>query len=350
MQHDIKYFFPTERRESHYKNIRLFPFLGESGALPYFAYETMKKSQPAVVLTIGHYSETDYIWQIKALYPHLFKWVAYLTCSTENINERYKEHLDYADVVLAPNTYVLSALQDLLTTTVMHLPFGADTTIFHDTHSKRDKDFLCVAKNSQSSNVPAFIKAVAAIPDATASIHYNIHDSGFFDMPLLLRRYGVEDRISLPDKFVSVREGLTDQSMNDLYNRHQAIVNCSMQSVTAISTLEAMSAGCLPIGMSHGATGDLMKHYMFPEAFTVNSCEFIGDLGETFNVASHEGLVQALKDVKGELRQGWWTTEARKNAREVSRIFSKDNYATEIKHIVHDTTLSQHTIIVDTLV
>lgn len=342
--HDTVYFIPGPRKESHYENIRLFPCNVNCGAESNFTYQTMKKSQPNVVISIGHYAQTDFLHYIKSIYPHLLKWVAIITAGSHIINEKHKDTLNYADSIIALNKSTFDGLNSILETAVKYIPYGAGEEFFDKGEEK--EGILLSSKNSQISNISAYI---VAMQGKKGTLHYNANDIGFYDIPLLASRYGSVD-IEMPNNFVSVREGLTDISMNDLYNRHGIFIDCSMQSVTSISMLEAMKTGCIPIATNTGASKDILSKLPEEFRFMVESETYIGEKEEAFSIISHAGLRQSIEKVIKMSQNKEWLAKARNTVKCLSETFSKDNFLCGVNQIVQDTIAYEHTIVVDSLV
>jgi glycosyltransferase involved in cell wall biosynthesis len=346
------YFLPSEGRKHHFVHAgniaaQLYPFLGQQGEIASFTYKVMKSVQPQVVVTIGSYEETSFVWHIKSLYPHLFKWVAIIT-SGDPINEHYVESLNYADCVVATNNDCYLSARKLLKIKVEIQRYGADCDIFRPLDIPLE-DFCAVkcAKNSQMSNIPAFMMAIKQA-GVYGTLHTNMHDSGDYDLMLLSRRYGLGEQLSLPQKYVSVREGITQKNMNELYNYHQVVVDCSTQSPTALSVLEAMATGCVPVGPAYGAVGDVLGLMAREFRFVIPHEMYVGTRGEEHAIVSIPGLSAAL----GELRDKWtsdkeWFKSAREDAIRVQKLFSRDLFLSSVNHTIQDVVSSQHTIVVD---
>jgi glycosyltransferase involved in cell wall biosynthesis len=343
--HEIFYFLPEKDGQSFYENVRLFPYEGQPNGEAVFAYEMMKKCGPHLVISIGHYNDAKFINEIKSLYPYLFKWIVVVTSGSRLINEKAKNALDYADHVIALNKGALGGLQGLLTKPVSLVPYGPSDDFFDKGENRGG--VLASCKNSQIANVPAFLDAMRG---TNGSIHYNANDEGFYDIPLLNRRFKCENDISVPDKFVSVREGLTDIMMNDLYNRHGVFVDCSMQCATSISMLEAMRTGCIPVAVNTGASKDILS--MIPEEyrFLVEGEVYIGENSEDYTIVPAHRLREVIQNVLVKLQNKDWEQKARNTIKHLSRYFSKDNFLQEINTVVQDTIMAEESIVVDSLV
>jgi glycosyltransferase involved in cell wall biosynthesis len=345
--HDVSYFLPTETNKHFFKNIPLHPFLGSKGELPSFAFETMKIVQPNVIITIGDYTETDWVWAIKSLYPNLFKWVAIIPSGAEVINENSIIPLSYADHIVS-TTRVFKEALNVVKTTSEQIPFGPDTEAFYPIERK-PKGFrlLNMGKNSQLSNVPAFMKAVK-MTGFDATLHTNLDDAGDYDIRGLVKRYQLCDLLHTPAKYLSVREGLSESLVNELYNSHDVVIDCSLQSQTALTTLEAMSTGCIPIGMSFGAMGEIFEKLPKEFRFSVPFETFLGQREEELAVISIKELVNSIENIhRSYVSDSGWVDEARKAMIDTARIFSKEKFVSRVNEIVEKVVTCDNYVAVD---
>lgn len=344
--HDVSYFLPTETNKHLYNNVSLYPFLGEKGELPAFAFETMKTSQPNVVVTVGEYFDTDWVWAIKSLYPNLFKWVAVIPSGVKEINENSLIPLSYADYIFSTTKCFKDALS-MVKAESEYLPYGPDTNIFQPKERQSDLRFLSMGKNSQLSNVPAFMKAIQ-ITGFKATLHTNIDDSGDYDIRGLVKRYGLSGLLKTPAKYSSVREGLSDSLVNELYNSHDVVIDCSLQSQTALTTLEAMSTGCIPIGMNFGAMGEVLERLPEEFRFSVPFETFLGPREEELGVISIKELAHCMENIhRSYVSDKGWIEEARWAMRETARIFSKEKFVTRVNEIVEKVVTCDNYVAVD---
>lgn len=346
--HDVRYFLPTETGKHIFQNVPLHPFLGQKGEIAPFAFETMKTAQPAVVVSIGDYEDTEWLWSIKAIYPHLFKWVAIVPSGTNIVNESYQLAMAYADKIVVTTASALEAFSKVKTDTE-HVAYGPDHQTFFPLNKPLPEklNLLNMGKNIQISNVPAFMKAVAQT-DCTATVHTNVDDSGDYNLRRLVKRYDLEKRLGLPIKYVSIREGLSDSLVNELYNSHHAVVDCSLQSATALTMLEAMATGCVPIGMEFGATGEVLAAMPKDFRFTVPFETIMGPKEEELAVISVKELVRSIENIhRSCLSDHVWLEEARRVSAETARFFSKDLFATRINEILETIVTCQSYLAVD---
>lgn len=354
--HDTSYFLPTEDGTHFFDHdgervCLLHPYIGERGGLSQFAYELMKKVQPQIVITIGSYYETVDIFPIKQLYPQLFKWIAIFCNGTTAINENFKERIEYADMLLCTSECGAKTISNTCSKKCEYLPYGPDRNMFFPIPNELPDEFgvMTSAKNAQLSNLGVFIDAVSKCPEIDGYIHTNVDDVGDQDLRLLLRRHKCVDKVGIPEqKFISVREGIKDGFLNQLYNRYHAIVDCSMQSATALSLLEGMSTGCVPIGVNFGAVGEVIS--MMPKEcqLLVPHYVYTGPREEEYAIASSDGLRNVLQNVYKRYRDDrLWFEECRRESKKIACIFTKEKFENRINKLVEDAIPLQSVVTVD---
>jgi hypothetical protein len=349
--HDVSYFLPSEIGEHFFirngkRACRLNPYLGEKGDLAAFCYETMKRVQPQLVITIGTTADSLDVHAVKSMYPHLFKWVAILTDGTSVVNENTRPQLAHPELILVTNKTALNAIRQATPIKSEYRPFGPDHDQFSPNGQRKEFGVICCSKNEQTSNLPVFIQAVRDA-GADAYLHTNIDDAGAYDLRLLVRRWGC-DHLSLPNnKFVSVREGTTSTFLNEVYNQSHAVIDVSMQSGTALTLLEGMATGCVPIGVGFGAIGEVLQEMPQEFRFVVSHTSFIGPREEEYAMACHRSLADCISRVKRFTGNDQWFKDASRASIEVAHNFRKDTFETSLKGDMDRVSAYEHAIVVD---
>tara|TARA_B100001778_G_scaffold334404_1_gene345617 strand:+ start:11301 stop:12470 length:1170 start_codon:yes stop_codon:yes gene_type:complete len=348
--HDEGFFLPEEGGAHWYekderKLAEVYPIEPHAqGSAP--LYELMKKVQPDVVISIGDYKETDFIWEIKAMIPNLFKWIAVLTIDCLPINENHKQQLEYADYVVSTSDFGDEALRSFINAEIKQIDFGPSDVFFEESDTERSLSFMTSCKNAQSTNLGAFIKAMSDI-DAEGYLHTNLYDPGDYDMDLLLDRYGASN-VSLPSQYVSVKESISDEEMRDVYSSHTFYVEPSVKSASCLSMLEAMACGCIPIGMKFGRSKEIIEQ-LGDERLFVSHETYIGANEEEFSVISIEGLSRQMFELYEWAQQ---EPKALKNlsdkARQIASSYRQQDFLKSFNRIVGKTVSSATSIAVDT--
>lgn len=348
--HDDGFFLPEDGEhwfeKDEEKVAKIYPFephIQGSAAL----YELMKKVHPDIVITIGDYKETDFIWEIKAMVPNLFKWMAILTVDCLPINENHKQQLEYADHVIATSDFGYEALNSFINAEIEKIEFGPAEVFFGHSEIERSLSFMTSCKNAQSTNLAAFIKAIASVPEVKGYLHTNLYDPGDYDLDLLIERYKAEN-ISLPDRYVSVKESISNEELRDVYSSYAFYVETSVKSATALSMLEAMACGCIPIGINSGKCGEILQQ-LGHDMLVVPHETYIGANEEEFCVISIEGLSRKIEEIYR------WAKEEPKSykklsdkARLIASNYRQGSFVQAVSESVNKTISAASTIAVDT--
>lgn len=278
------------------KLFELFPVPYGGEAIVPASYEAMVKFAPDVVITIGDHSETAWMHAIKSMYPHLFKWIALLTPHSFPISSEYRDALRTADALIATNQIGAKNISDLTEFNCEYIPFGADPAVYYADSEPEDFVVIGTPKNSQSSNIGAWIHAVGHAGQTQIGfegklsekikgyLHTNLNDPGDYIVEDLLDRFGCLDFVDLPDRYVSISEGFSEEDMAKEYRKSSVVMDLSVRSSTGLGLLEAMSCGCVPLVSGSGAIREIANH-LNNEFLIAGSLPFIGDGQETMYVS-----------------------------------------------------------------
>jgi len=361
--HDEGFFLPEEAgthwfEKDDKKICQVFPIEphihGSSGL-----YELMKQVQPDMIISIGDYKETDFIWEVKAMYPNLFKWLAIFCIDCLYVNENHKSFLEYTDKVISVNEFGMANLSGMANLDIDFLPYGPNHDVFFGENKVNEKVMrvICSSHNAQSNNIAAFIKSMGQI-NSTLSIngeedsiigylHTNLYDPGEYEIELLMERYGASN-VMLPDKFVSVKDSISDEEMNEEYNKSHVFVDCSVKSATGLTMLEAMAAGCIPVGINSGRTAEIISQMPEEYQFFVPHETYIGNSEEEFSVISIEGLGKTLLEIKERVFSNpdsmAIATEA---AQKISKKYDEKAFTDSISDIIIDVKKSKDEIAIE---
>lgn len=338
--HDEGYFLPDDMGVSWFENAstgepiaQLYPFLPKTSSSDATLYEIMKKVQPQLVISIGDYKEVDFIYSIKAMYPQLFKWIAVFPVDTWPVNENHKDRIEYADYVISTSNFGWDQIRQLCNVQGEFLPYGPDPLKFvHSTRPRNERPvYLVSSQNSQAGNIPAFIQAMSNAKgqgglNYEGKIHTNLYDPGDYDLELLIHRHGAVN-VHLPEYYCSIKDGPSDEEFASIVGSADFFVETSVKSATALSMLEAMRMGCVPIGMSAGRIGEILR--LMPEEFrySVDFEIFVGAHEEHMNVISVSSLTDRILRAKKELFDNPEYLEAASSAaRAAAEQFSNQNF------------------------
>ena len=304
--HDEGYFLPEPGTGIHSfeenngdKICDLYPFISHPEQSAPQVYEIMKRVAPEIVITIGDYKETDFLYAIKAMYP-VFKWIAIVTVDCLYVNENHADLLNYADAIFSTTQFGSENLSMICGKYVPFVPYGPDLEVFKDNGNRvfdGKIQAICTSKNALASNIGNLVKAVSRLEDISLHLHTNLFDPGEFDLTLLIDRNYARN-VELTSEFVSIKDGVENDRLNEIYNNHNVVIDCSVKSATALGMLEAMATGCIPIGVREGRVGEIIN--MMPKEFQffVPSETYIGRMEEEFSVATIKGLRETFQNMK----------------------------------------------------
>lgn len=349
--HDIKYFLPDELFNHNFDHngktiCPLFPFLKHI-SLAAFIMQVLRSAQPNVVISIGNYSEIQALAAVKAKYRKLFKWIAILPFGGDNINDNYRLDLEMADCIVATNSASAKEYAKLVQTEVQMVEYGPDHNVFYPLGLDRKQFGVAFCgKNNQLNAIASIIKA-ASIANIYMGLHYNCSDDGEYDIDLLIRRFKLENHVKRPNKYISLRDGVEECELNNYYNNYDAVIGCSSQSSTALSMLEAMATGCIPIGVNFGSEGEIISQLPKEFQFFVPYSYFIGPKEEGHAVVSADEIAKVFLNMKQLSADRYWLAAARQASASVAKNFSKDMFTKRINDILEYVVFKEHAIVVD---
>lgn len=355
--HDEGYYLPDDAGVSSFEDTvtgehfcRLYPFLPSSKGADALLYEIMKKVQPDIVISMGDYKEVDFIYSIKAMYPNLFRWIAIFPFDCLRINENHKDRIEYADYVISTSEFGWTNVSELCNVAGEFIPYGPDLTKFQyrPKIAGGQPVYMVSSQNSQTSNIGAFIRAMAKNPaEVSGRIHTNFYDPGDYDLELMIQRYGATN-VSLPEYFCSIKEGLSDEDYAGLYATSDFFVETSVKSATALSMLESMAMGCVPIGMNVGRVGEILSLMPAEYRLFVPHETFNGAHEEEYSVISTEALAEKILDSKKDIFENRTKyEEASLAARTVAVRFSHSNFLNQLILALNRAALSSESIAVE---
>lgn len=307
--HDLNFFMPKEDGTSTYDDIcQLFPFENGIETSPIHIYETIKTENPDVVITIGDYHEISTLKLVKDLLPNTFKWVAIIAGSASPINESYLTLLDGIDLLFLTNSNNKAQWSEIAKDDVNVRRIGLSEKRAGHVGDMRDKfSVLGVGKNSHISNLSAFISGAGKfsksceklnISNTNIRLHTNFHDPGDYNIDALMKRYG---EVEIAEEYVSINQGLSDDKMKEMYENTTVIVDTSMRSATAMSVLEAMSYGCIPLISPVGAFADILDELknegLNQINFSLKGVQFVSEREEELFIVNPDSITKELCNI-----------------------------------------------------
>lgn len=335
---------PSEEDNKHYfevndeKICRLYRVEEDPVVAVKTLYEAMKDFAPEVVLTIGDYYETDYVHAVKSAYPQLFKWVAVITPSSLPIESGHKNSLDYIDECLVTTRDGYKAISSMISSPCIYTNPGIDLNVFKPS-SKEYDEFRIMAnlKNSHSSNLPTFLKALSMLRGQSypfkAYLHTNLNDKGDYNVPLLISDYDLEGCVELPHQFSSIQEGIADVQLRDCLNAAHLYVDTSMQSSTAMGMLESMACECVPLGVKVGAMADVISQMPERWQHIIDSVSFVGERHQEMQVADFKSVAELIRLQYLEFKANGLATK-RAVSKQIAQRYSQEHFVLEVESAI----------------
>jgi len=343
---DTTWFMGDEQNQFFYENndnkSELFPFVNMVEQSATMIYEIMKKFQPDIVISMGDYEEHTCISPVRTLYPQLFKWIGIFALDALPVNQNEKEIIEGVDYAIATTKFGQKELARFIGEDSKYLPYGPNKKIFKDLQISKNENILKIincSKNSQSANLGCFLQACSMYKneDISTYLHTNIYDVGDYDIHLLLDRWGIEEDILLPERYVGLNDGYEEAEMNDIYNDCDVVVDVSVKSSIGISILEGMTSGCIPVCTDVGAIGEVVHQLPEDCKFFVPSYEFLGKKEESYFIASHRGLsdkITELYNIKIDDIDRF--NYIRKKCIEIASKYNNENFVLGLEKIVEE--------------
>jgi glycosyltransferase involved in cell wall biosynthesis len=343
--HDESYFMPTSQGIHNYEEnnqfiCKLFPFTPKTDEASPIIYELMKTVQPEMIITIGDHKDTNFISAVKSMYPNLFKWIAIYTTDCRGISSINKDAFEYADASITTSIFGLQEIISFANINGFICPYGPSDD-FYDMGIERS-GIVCSSRNSQSSNIAAFVMGTASL-DCPKYLHTNLYDPGDYNIETLVEKYRAKNFAFTTD-YCSINDGIPVEKMREIYNKHAFCVDCSIKSATALSLLEAMRCGCIPIGPNYGRVGEIISQMPEGYQFFVQYNIFIGQNEEEFAIVSPEHLHNLLDDLLGNKDM---LLQAQQYAKQVALKYSNKKFMSFISETIKDVKGRMHEIALD---
>lgn len=339
-----KYFYEDERDEI----CELHPFNPHPDKTPGFLFELLKKTESEIIVSLTEHDDTvvSALFAVCGLSPGKIKWFGIFLVEALPLNEKFVEVFNVVNSSILTTKSAYDAVKKInQEIDCYYVPYGPDHTKFFDQEKNR-KGIISCSKNAQVSNIGALLLAMKST-DTNLYLNTNHSDVGEYDLEVLMRRYKLEN-VSLPDRFVSLNDGLTCEELNEEYNKSDIIIDASVRSSTALSVKEGMAAGCIPITTRVGALEEVMEKLPEEYQFFVKSIMYIGDHEKEYQIISVDDLVKQIEKVrkiKCENREEF--EKIRRKVKETALLFENITISEKIVELIEEKKRNYRTIGVD---
>jgi glycosyltransferase involved in cell wall biosynthesis len=213
--------------------------------------------QPNVIVSFCDWSNLDTVYQVKRVCGENIKWVIVLATGDAPIEDQYLDMMEDADAVVALNGLIAAEISNRESIVDYYCKFGPDR-IFEPRSNDEPFSIICCARNEPNANLGTLLKAVSK-SEIPCYLHVNIDDKGYYDIPYLSKRYCIDNLLTLPESYCSIKEGIPDSDLRDKYRAASVVVDVSHSSAMSLSVLEGMACGCVPILSNSAANNDILQ-------------------------------------------------------------------------------------------
>jgi len=328
-------------------------------------YDVIKKLEIDTILSIGDFNELEYIYAVKSLEKDNIEWINILNNGSYPINDNRSEVINSIDYHILLNEFSKKEFRrmGISEEKYVYLRYGSKF-VNASPKPKGDKfGIACVAKNCNQSNLGAFIKAVQFFSNYYSVkqennfkvyLHTDLYDNGDYDIEYLLERYGVKDVIELPEDFIGINDGVSDQDLKDKLINYDLIVDCSCQSATGISVLDGMALGLVPVVSAAGILREIGMEAKRAGGNSASELPFV--VGGNSFIASDEKEFYIVSDVHLSLAMydfyNFWKQNGLENlsqaAQDTSKEYDLQGFLENTHKIIKDFQLKTNKLVVET--
>lgn len=325
-------------------------------------YDVIKKLQIDTVLSIGDFSDVEHIYAIKTLEKDNIEWINILNNGSYPINRTRMELINSIDFHILLNKLTVDEFKQLKIPKSKY-SYEKWGSIFNGEGIKPATDkfgVVCVAKNCNQSNLGCFIKAVSLLKhcikeedlkDIRFYLHTNLYDDGDYDIEYLLDRYDLKDIIELPEDFIGVNDGIPNVQFKEKLKKYDVIVDCSCQSATAISVLDGMALGLVPLVSEVGALAEIGRKFNsgFPHRIDhrISGVKFLAADEKEFYIAEDMDLFSTIHDLY-QLWQNKQFSGPSLRAQNFSKNYDLDVFLENTYKIIKEFTINNDKLVVET--
>ena len=342
--HDLKWFSADEKGHYFYEKngeriCQLLPYLSRHPKMssPQL-YEIFQKVKPELVISLGDYNEIDAVFAVKTLNPAKFKWIHALALNAGPIKDTYNDVFKYMDYIVHTTKKSEKLVSELSPVASTFSYIGVDNSVFfHKNNPDSEKlNIISCAKNSQASGIGSILNSSQFLDkECNLYLHTNLYDAGDYDLNILKNRYDINDIVKFPENFVGLNDGVSEEDLNGLYNNSDIFIDVSVRSSTAISLIEAMAAGCIPVVAPVGALKEIIE--LLPEdcRFFVEGNIYVGSLEEEYYVISPQNLsknIQNISDIKKHNKGKF--LEMKKTIASVAKTLKRKDFLKKIEEAI----------------
>lgn len=175
----------------------------------------IEKYQPDYVFTLGDIWCYQYIREFHR--NHNWRWIAHYVFDTENMVSIWNKSLQSADWCVVPAKFADELVRVNRHQNVSYIPHGIDTNTYAPCTPEEKKEFRkkldvpqdafiisCVAHNQQRKMMSRLLQAFTLFsrknPDAYLFLHMSPIDQNGWNLPVLIKDFGIAERVLFTNK------------------------------------------------------------------------------------------------------------------------------------------------------
>lgn len=225
---------------------------------------------PDVLFTLGDPWMFELVPQIADLCTTT--WISYLALDGYPLPSEWANWIASCDIPVVFSPWAQSLVAAATKLRPEMIPHGVDTTAFAPSDKTAAKSALgidsdtfvvgCVAANQQRKNLPALIRAFSFLArrETNALLYLHTQPQGFWDIPELLGRFGVQSKSKLTPPSANGQLALSDAELVRLYNAFDVLCLPTMAEGFGLPVLESQACGVPALVTDFAASTELVAN------------------------------------------------------------------------------------------
>jgi len=343
LEHDIEY-FPQESISDRYRDINgtFYSTCAVGDSLVTSVFDIIEKEDPDTIITIGSFSDLEYIRAVKRVIPEDFNWIVILTSNIGPQTSCFLDTLRESDLVVcltnqSHQVLIANGVNSKLS------KYGPDDIYFHNSKNKDITEDSCPVfmindKNVQQSNIAMVLDSFSNFTDRDFNIilHTNYYEQGDYDLDSLTSKFK-DSQIEISENFIGLKEGCKDIELIDIYARAHFFIDLSIKPVTSLCSIEAATQGCIPIINSHGSLSESIvgeSSIIGLDKFLIDSNIFFGEHLEPFYIASQSSFCNKIEESMDLFVNNEEYLKLSKSTKSISTGFSSKGFCRNISNFI----------------
>jgi glycosyltransferase involved in cell wall biosynthesis len=152
--------------------------------------------------------------------------------------------------------------------------------------------------------------------------------------------------VKISESYIGLNDGDSIKTLVSHYNIADVIVDISANSKTAISLLEGMACGCIPVGVVGGRAGEIISQMPCEFQFFVDSNEFYWTDNEVLQIPSKESLQKILVKLQNIKENDFERfVKISRISREIAEKYTTSKFIEGIERVLLKTPLREQSVL-----